>query len=89
MYAMNRVNRMGLKFTMVEIDPYRTEIKCGEKSITVNINIHKLSQSWYDWTQIGRSIQVAFDYLTADEREFLMTAMTRDEWNVMMEQEEN
>lgn len=31
--------------------------------------------------QVGKSIQVVFPELTADQREFLMTGITADEWD--------
>lgn len=86
MYAMNRVNRIGLKFTLVEVDPYRTEIHLGDKMIVVGHNIHKLSQSWYDWTMRGHFIQAAFMYLTMDEREFILSGLTTTEFNELTQE---
>lgn len=89
MYAMNRVNRIGIKFTLVELNAQNTEIRTGAKFITVQHNIHKLSQSWYDWIQHGQMVQHAFDYLTMDEREFILSGLTIDEFNELTEQQEN
>ena len=88
MYAMNRVNPMGLQFQLMEISNQITRIKCGNKQITVPYNIHTISQSWYDWTMQAQFIQVAFKYMTPSEREFLMTSITPTEWAAMMESTE-
>lgn len=34
-----------------------------------------------DWQESGKAIQVALPFLTAEDREFLMTGITPDEWD--------
>lgn len=34
----------------------------------------------------GALIQVAFPDLTADQREFILTGITKDEWNILFEE---
>jgi hypothetical protein len=43
----------------------------------------------YQKWQEGELIQRALPYLTADEREFLMTGITPEEWNSMTEGEDD
>lgn len=47
--------------------------KTNSMVITMNIDDY---EAWQD----GQLIQVALPYLTADEREFLMTGITPEEW---------
>lgn len=35
---------------------------------------------YHEWAVAGSNIQRAMPYLTADEREFLMTGITAEEW---------
>jgi hypothetical protein len=83
MYAMNRVNKMGLQYHLQEQPDGSTKIVTGDKSITVNHNIHEISQAWYNWQMRGERIQVAFMFLTDAQREFLITGYTEEEWTAM------
>jgi hypothetical protein len=48
--------------------------------ITHAMNICLDMEDYQAWKS-GKLIQNAFPYLSADEREFLMTGITPDEWN--------
>ena len=81
-----RKNRFGEEYILrqeVEYDGTltgRTTIQTGTKSITVDHTIDKVNMGWYAWLVQGKFIQDAFPFLNADEREFLMTSLTTDEW---------
>jgi hypothetical protein len=80
----------GLAFKLIQVvdQPDSTKITCGDKSITVKHNIHALSQAWYNWQMRGERIQIAFMFLTNAEREFLITAITPDEWDEIFKEKE-
>lgn len=86
-YAFNRTNHMGQKYHLIEVLDGRgdvtgkTEIRTNGKKIVVNHPIMCMSQAWYDWMMRGYPIQTAFHFLSADEREFLLTGITPEEWN--------
>jgi hypothetical protein len=83
MMALNRVNKMGLKYHLMELPDNKTRIKTGDKEIIVNAEITRIDQAWYYWNVRGEYIQVAFDFLSDDEREFLITGLTKEEWEAM------
>jgi hypothetical protein len=91
MMALNRVNRMGMKYYIEELytgvgdSITGTRIKSLDlgKEIVVKHSIQRISQGWYNWVMEGDSIQNAFPFLDASEREFLMTGILDDEWNDM------
>jgi hypothetical protein len=53
------------------------------KSIVVNCNVGDINRGWYSWQYEKMLIQDAFPFLSNDEREFIMTGITPDEWNEM------
>jgi len=63
----------------------RTSMFSGkEHTLTLVFDI----EDYNDW-QNGKLIQNAMPYLTADEREFLMTGVTSEEWKQTFGTEEN
>lgn len=58
-----------------------TETK-RQKTIRVNASVPRVIRAWQDWLN-GAYVQRAFDFLTPDEREFLMTGITPAEFNAM------
>jgi hypothetical protein len=97
MMKLNRINRIRQQFYLTELSDGRTEIRCvsrmtlekeKEKGMIVNHHISKLSQSWYDWMMKADFIQVAFPYLTPDEREFIQSGTTPEEWNLLFPSDE-
>jgi|SRR5580765_1626881 len=81
MWAMNRINRMGIQYFMTEVDGMRTQIRTKDKSIVVDYPIQRISEAWYEWLISGRFVQDAFWFLSAAEREFIITGMTPEDWN--------
>ena len=51
--------------------------------ITRTLDIPVTYDQLYEWQQRGVMIQNAMPNLTADQREFLMTGVTAEEWNEM------
>lgn len=88
--SKNRINRSGMSYRLTEVfgPKNQTRISLGNKSIIVDHHIEKLSQAWYYWNN-GAFIQEAFSFLTADEREFLQTGMTAEDWALMSETAED
>lgn len=90
MRAKNRVNLQDRPFFLTELhavqDTPRTEIRTNwgptQKNIIVMHDIERISEAWRQW-EYGRFIQDAFHFLSADEREFIMTGLTRKDWDSM------
>ncbi len=78
---LTRINKIRKTYTLTPIELNKTEISHLGKSITVNMSLADVSQAWYNWTVKGFFIQDVFTKLSRDEREFLMTGMTTEEWN--------
>jgi hypothetical protein len=66
----------------------RTRIATKGKSIVVDCPLEEVSSRWFKWIMLGEYIQVAFDNFTSDEREFLMTGITKEEWDLMFPKDE-
>jgi hypothetical protein len=66
-----------------------TLIRCNDKQMIVDVPIEDINQAWYNWQIQGQFVQDAFKFLGADEREFLMTGITPDEWNKIFENPES
>ena len=66
-------------------------MKVSKKSMLTGeihtMNLDVTYDEYYAW-QNGMLIQDACPRLNADEREFLMTGITPDEWNNMFEEDE-
>ena len=80
MYAFNRTNRIGMQFYIMELPDARTEIRSQTNKITVNHDVHKIETAWFRWIGHNQYIQDAFKFLTDDEREFLLTGITPEQW---------
>lgn len=83
MNSITRLNSRGEKYTLIPKGQNWTSIYCekNKKEITVNANIGQLNDSWAYWQHVGYKVQAAFQFLNSDEREFIMTGITADEWN--------
>jgi hypothetical protein len=89
MLTLRRFNPNGIQYSLNEnYDGSTTIIKSNTtKSIKVNFGIDAISQAWYNWHMKGQLIQKAFPFFNADEREFLITGMTPEEWSEMLEKQ--
>jgi hypothetical protein len=90
---IKKVSPRGLTFYLQTIceDRDSTNIYLAEtgKKIKVEIPIEQLSVSWYNWQVKGKNIQDAFPFLIADEREFLISGLTSEEWNKILPPEKH
>ena len=85
-----RTNKIGLTFKLSSINSNQTKVVCvdNSKTLTLNGNFDTINQAWFAWQMKGMHVQVAFNFLSADEREFLLTAITPDEWNALFSDDE-
>lgn len=85
---LTRINPHGMTFHLTSKpgDITQTRICYGNKFIHVNVTIDEMNASWYQWTMKGQLVQRAFPKLSPSEREFIMTAITPDEWNAMFKE---
>jgi len=89
--TITRTNRLGLVYTITPLEGWES-IACvvemrGGKKMRFNASVGDMSQGWYDWMN-GALIQVAFPFLLASEREFIMTGLTDKEWDEMFTEKE-
>jgi hypothetical protein len=78
---LRRVNKIGVTYHLTDMGDGRTMLSTGTKSLVVDAHIDRISQGWYSWQMNGALIQDAFPYLSAGEREFILTGITQMEWN--------
>lgn len=80
---MFRTNRFGLQFVLTQDSTgtlIETKLFGKPRSIHVDHDVSKLSQSWYHWQYGGLFVQDAFRYLSDEEREFLQTGMLQEDF---------
>lgn len=81
---LTRINSGGRTYYLESVcgDSAKTKIHClhKDKSIVVNCPLEEMNQRWYNYFVKGQYIQVAFDNLTDDEREFIKTGITAEKW---------
>jgi hypothetical protein len=96
MPAIKRQNAIGLEYTLAEYNVGKSTIitlrnrrtpETPLKSIVVPVPLEELNQAWYNWAVKGDYVQVAFNMLTNEQREFLMTGITPVEWDAMFKEE--
>ena len=82
MLTIIRLNPMGREYTLTEINPTQTLVAdANGGSVTINLPISDMSRRWYRWMMNGEYIQVAFNTVPAEQREFLLTGITPKQWN--------
>lgn len=81
-------NSLGMKYTLFPNDTGGTTVATGAKSLEVSATVDTMAKAWLDWRIRGLKVQDAFPFLRAEEREFLMTGMTPEEWKVMFPPED-
>lgn len=84
---MIRHNSYGIEFTVIDKNN-QTLIQLGDKSIIINEKPERILFDWYRWNR-GLLIQEAFPYLSSDEREFLISGTTKQEWDQMFPTEQS
>lgn len=86
--------RAFIKFLPADESLQKTEIHAahmmsGDRvTLTVDHPYEKCQQALWDYNQGKHFIQVAFDFLTADERNFMQTGLTSEEWDALCPDEE-
>lgn len=75
----------------IRIDKNRTKVildtvEVKDKEMIFNCNIAFITQGFDKYNE-GKLIQDAFPYLSPDEREFLMTGLTPQEWEDLFKDE--
>ena len=75
---------MSKNLTTGEVTVVRMEVGCPDKGMIFSslkdYDIEAFRLDLKKWRE-GEFIQVAMPYLTADEREFIMTGITPEEWD--------
>lgn len=84
---MKFTNRLGLTIELTELGTVATNVTVDGKTIRVNWPIRVIADGIRAWIA-GAYLQDALRFLSADEREFLLTGTTPDEWNAMFPDEE-
>jgi hypothetical protein len=88
--TVTRTNNIGLKFKLTEESRYGTLVTLGNKAMLIKVSLEIFLASWYRWQMRGDKVQEAFSMLSADEREFLMSGITSQEWDeIFKDKEEN
>jgi hypothetical protein len=78
--TVKRYNSIGRKYELSEAIFNQTRIWNGGKAITVAQPIEVILAGWFKWQNKGMFVQDAFPMLSSDEREFLMTGLTQEQW---------
>jgi len=86
--VVTRVNNIGLKFKLTEESHKETLVTLGNKAYLMKIPMPVFLAAWYNWQMKGMFIQDAFHMLNDDEREFLMTGITSEQWNEIFKDRE-
>ena len=86
---IKRTNSMGLQYNLESLSDNLTAIYHAGKSMILEVSLDEINQAWYNWQMKGFMIQEAFPRLTPEEREFLLTGITPDEWKKIFSGEEN
>jgi len=79
---MTRTNRLGLIYTFTPAivgDEDHTHVSCRGKTVNLPYLIHDIMEAWDDWEN-GELLQEAFHFMSADEREFILTGITPGQW---------
>lgn len=79
-YTFTRYNAIGLMYTITAINSNVTVIRQKDKHIEVAVSYEIINQAWYDWQMKHQLIQHAFSMLDANEREFIQTGLTPEEF---------
>jgi hypothetical protein len=88
--TINRHTARGLTFTLKSKGREDTIVTLNPsgKTMIFHASFHDMSMAWYQWQMRGWKIQEAFGFLSPEEREFLMTGITPEEWNKIFPKED-
>lgn len=62
--------------------------KSISKTLSIPLTRAQWQRGWESWQISGNYVQDAFPTLNADQREFIMTGITPEEWEAMFGSEE-
>jgi len=79
-----RINPYGIMFRITPSGT-KTMVNSGSKSLLIDLPFEEFMQCWYNWQMKGFSIQDAFRLVPSEQREFLMTTITPEEWKEIFE----
>jgi UDP-N-acetylglucosamine pyrophosphorylase len=80
---------MSLRHRIVfAVSPNACEVTVGNKAMLLSCSAEKLEAAQERYDQ-GLYAQDAFDFLSADEREFLMTSLTPEDWDRLFPAEQD
>lgn len=85
-----RENRLGMKYLIREVG-YREiviQLKGTDKAFLIKSPMQVILAAWYKWQILDQRIQEAFAFLNDDEREFILSGLTPDDWNRIFKNED-
>lgn len=83
-----RINKAGQRFDFLPTKDGNTLAIFKDKQLKLNMSPADVSQCYYNWQMKGQHIQIAFAGLPAEQREFLITGITPEEWKKIFGDEE-
>ena len=86
--STTRTGKFNQQYQVTELANGLTEIQSRNNRIVVEADYNKVIQGWYNWNMLGQQIQTAFSFLSPDEREFILTGITKNEWNQLFANKE-
>jgi hypothetical protein len=87
-YTITRYNAIGLMYTIEPIRPGVTRIRQKDRYIEVACDFEVINQAWYYWQQQRHTIQHAFSMLDPNEREFIQSGISPEEWDSLFGEDE-
>lgn len=83
-------NRLGMKYLIREVG-YKEiviQLKGTDKAFLIKAPMQVILAGWYKWQILDQRIQEAFSFLNDDEREFILSGLTPDDWNRIFKNED-
>lgn len=78
-------NHIGQVFVLVPITRTSTLVMAVSGAISIDMPMVDLELCWHKWRVGGMMIQDAFPTLSAEQREFLLSGITPEQWKEMFE----
>ena len=76
-----RKNKLGMNYRISQRDGEQfARLKTDDKEIRINCTLGDLNRAWHKWSYEGKLIQEAFPFLSNDEREFIMSGLTPNDF---------
>ncbi len=68
-------------------DKNKTDVTTQGKTLTLDMQIDRVTMCWFNWQMKRYLIQDAFPDLPLEQREFLISGVTPEEWNTLFKDE--